>query len=283
MKHALVNFPPDQMASIRMFSSFLFLLPFTFSRFAEVKKEQWKYIAATGFLGNGIPAFLFGFAQTNVPSFMAGMLNSLTPVFTLGLGFIIFNTKVSGGRLMGVLLGLAGAVGLILHNANGSFQQISWHAILIVLATLCYAGSVNVIRHKLLDAGALTVSAFALCFVGPITGIYLFGFTDFLPKLLQDASSFSGNHFDFYASQPDSPIESLVYVLILALFGTAISVVVFNRLIKIAGSLFASSVTYLIPIVAMLWGMVDGEPLELLHLLFLGAILGGVYLINKSN
>jgi len=100
---------------------------------------------------------------------------------------------------------------------------------------------------------------------------------------LQDASSFSGNHFDFYASQPDSPIESLVYVLILALFGTAISVVVFNRLIKIAGSLFASSVTYLIPIVAMLWGVVDGEPLELLHLLFLGAILGGVYLINKSN
>lgn len=283
MKHALVNFPPDQMASIRMFSSFLFLVPFTFSRWREVRPDQWKYVAATGFLGNGIPAFLFGFAQTKVPSFMAGMLNSLTPVFTLGLGFIIFNTKVSGARLFGVLLGLAGAVGLILHNANGSFQNISWQAILVVLATLCYAGSVNVIRHKLHDAGALTVSAFALCFVGPITGIYLFGFTDFLPKLMQASTSYSGNHFDFFSSQPDSPLESLVYVLILALFGTAISVVVFNRLIKIAGALFASSVTYLIPIVAMLWGVVDGEPLEALHLIFLSAILGGVYLINKSK
>lgn len=283
MKRGLVNIAPDQMASIRMFSSFLFLVPFTFSRIREVKPHQWKYIAATGFLGNGIPAYLFSFAQTKVPSFMAGMLNSLTPVFTLGLGFIIFKTKVQGMRLFGVLLGLAGAVGLILHNANGSVFQISWQAILVVLATVCYAGSVNVIRHKLNDAGSLTVSAFALCFVGPLAGIYLFGFTDFVYRIGTENLQVTDSFMNFFATHHTGMLESLVSVLLLALFGTAISVVVFNQLIKIAGALFASSVTYLIPIVAMLWGVVDGEPLQMLHLLFLGAILMGVYLINKSN
>lgn len=283
MKRALVNYEPDQMAAIRMFASFLFLVPFTFSRFKEVQPHQWKYIAATGFLGNGIPAFLFAFAQTKVPSFMAGMLNSLTPVFTLALSFFIFNIKVQGMRLLGVLIGLAGAVGLILHNANGSIFQISWHAILIIVATLCYAGSVNVIRHKLHDAGALTVSSFALCFVGPLTGIYLFGFTDFADQIQWNQSFFNGSFFNIFSVNPINPFESLLCVLMLALFGTAISVVVFNQLIKIAGALFASSVTYLIPIVAMLWGMVHGEPLHLLHLFCLAAILFGVYLINRSK
>jgi drug/metabolite transporter (DMT)-like permease len=283
MKRALVNIAPDQMASIRMFSSFLFLLPFTFSRFKEVKPHQWKYIAATGFLGNGIPSYLFGFAQTKVPSFMAGMLNSLTPVFTLGLGFIIFRTKVQGMRLFGVMLGLAGAVGLILHNANGSIFQVSWQAILVVLATVCYAGSVNVIRHKLHDAGSMTVSAFALCFVGPLAGFYLFGFTDFIERLSADHLQVTDSFMNLFSSHATGMLESLVCVLLLALFGTAISVVIFNQLIKIAGALFASSVTYLIPIVAMLWGVVDGEPLQLLHLFFLAAILFGVYLINKSK
>jgi drug/metabolite transporter (DMT)-like permease len=283
MKRALVNFAPDQMAAIRMFASFLFLVPFTFTRFKEVQPQQWKYIAASGFLGNGIPAFLFAFAQTKVPSFMAGMLNSLTPVFTLALSFFIFNIKVKGMRLLGVLIGLAGAIGLIIHNANGSVFQISWHAILIIVATLCYAGSVNVIRYKLHDAGALTVSSFALCFVGPISGVYLFGFTDFLHHLQFDQQFFTGSFFNIFSTNPINTFESLISVLILALFGTAISVVVFNQLIKIAGSLFASSVTYLIPIVAMLWGVVFGEPLVPIHLLFLAAILVGVYLINRSK
>jgi drug/metabolite transporter (DMT)-like permease len=283
MKRALVNYEPDQMAAIRMFASFLFLVPFTFSRFKEVQPHQWKYIAATGFLGNGIPAFLFAFAQTKVPSFMAGMLNSLTPVFTLALSLFIFNIKVKGLRLLGVLIGLAGAIGLILHNANGSIFQISWHAILIIVATLCYAGSVNVIRHKLQDAGALTVSSFALCFVGPLTGIYLFGFTDFASQITWDSSFFNGSFLNIFSMNPINHFESLLCVLMLALFGTAISVVVFNQLIKIAGALFASSVTYLIPIVAMLWGLSHGEPLQLLHLFCLAAILFGVYLINRSK
>ena len=266
MKHALIDFPPDQVASIRMFASFLFLLPLILTKIKRVKPSHWKFMFATGILGNGIPAFLFAYAQTKVPSFMAGLLNSLTPVFTLALGYFIFKTQVTMFKVAGVVLGLIGAVSLILLSSTGVVQELSWYPILIVIATICYAGSVNIIRHKLHNAESLLIAGFALWIVGPPTGIYLFT-TDFLERL---------------AANPHAWV-SLTYVLLLALFGTAISLVIFNHLIKLSGALFASSVTYLIPIVAMLWGFVDHENPGVFHVVALMAILGGVYLINLNK
>ena len=266
MKKALVDFTPGQVASVRMFSSFLFLLPFVYHRLSEIKTTEWKFMVASGFLGNGIPAFLFAYAQTRIPSFMAGMLNSLTPVFTLALGYFIFQTKVTLLRVLGVSIGLGGAIWLVgMTTASGDLSDVSWYPLLVVIATICYAGSVNIIRHKLQEADSLVIAAGALTSIGPLTGIYLFT-TDFTHRL---------------ETNPDTWL-SLFFVLILALVGTTLSLVFFNQLIKIAGALFASSVTYLIPIVAMLWGVADGESLGIWHLAALGAILGGVYLINKS-
>lgn len=167
---------------------------------------------------------------------------------------------------MGVLLGLGGATGLILISANGSFSHVSWYPLLIVLATVMYACSVSIIKNKLQEVKSILISGFALFIVGPPTGIYLFT-TDFIPIL---------------KSNPHA-MASLGYVVILALFGTAISIVIFNKLIKVSSALFASSVTYLIPIVAMLWGLLDGEKMVASHLIALAAILGGVYLINKKS
>lgn len=266
MKHALIDFTADQVASVRMLASFLFLLPFIFNKVTKVPKKYWKYLLLSGLLGNGIPAFLFAYAQLKVPSFIAGLLNSLTPLFTMALGYFIFKTPVTFLKIIGVGLGLAGAVTLILFTSNGSVETLTWHPLLIVLATICYAGSVNIIRHKLYEIESILIAGFALCFVGPPTGIYLFT-TDFTDRMTNNPHA----------------LISLMYLLILALFGTAISVVLFNRLIKMSGALFASSVTYLIPIVAMLWGFADHEQPGMLHLLSLGAILGGVYLINKTK
>lgn len=266
MKRALVDFSPDQVASIRMFASFIFLFPFVIGKASRVEPGQWKYIIATGFLGNGIPAFLFAYAQTKVPSFMAGMLNSLTPLFTMVLGYFIFKNKVTFNQAAGVTLGLLGAIGLILLTSGGRIEDVSWYPILIVIATICYAGSVNIIRHKLHAVESLVISGFALSIVGPLTGIHLFS-TDFIHRLNENPHAWI----------------ALGYVLILALFGTAISIVVFNKLIKMSGALFASSVTYLIPIVAMLWGLADQEYMGVVHLLALAAILTGVYLINLKK
>jgi len=266
MKRGLVDFSSDQVAAIRMFISFLCLFPIVMLQAKKIKKPQWKFIFATGFLGNGIPAFLFTAAQTKIPSFVAGMLNSLTPVFTLTVGYFIFKSEVTANKIVGVAVGLAGAVSLILISSGGSIGDISWHPWLIVIACICYAMSVNIIRFKLHDVEPIHISGFAMLAVGPPTGIYLFT-TDFVDRV----------------SNNPHALVSLGYVALLAIFGTAISIVIFNRLIKISGALFASSVTYLIPVIALLWGVVDGEKMGPLHLLAMGAILGGVYLINLKK
>ena len=267
MKRGLDVYTPGQVASIRMFSSFLFLLPFVARYTKEIPADRWKWIFATGFFGNGAPAFLFATAQTVVVSATAGILNSMTPVFTLLLGFIFFRASVGIYKILGVLLGFGGAAALIFASYNGSILSISWYSLLIVLATLGYATSVNIMRHRLHEVRSVLISGFALFFVGPPTGIYLFT-TDFLSRL-------SGH---------DDGVIALIYILLLALFGTAISIVMFNYLVKISGAIFASSVTYLIPVVALIWGFADGERLEFVHLMALGGILLGVYLINlKTN
>ncbi|MBL0343038.1 MAG: DMT family transporter [Bacteroidetes bacterium] len=155
---------------------------------------------------------------------------------------------------------------LILINSTGHFETISWYPILIVIATILYASSVNIIKNKLHEVESIHISGFALFIVGPPSGIYLFS-TDFISRL---------------NSNPHA-IISLGYVLLLAIFGTAISIVLFNKLIKSSGALFASSVTYLIPIVAMIWGLADHENLGVFHLFALVAILSGVYLINLKK
>ncbi len=266
MKRGLEDFTPTQVAAIRLSAAFLCLFPFVMTHASKIKRHQWKYIFATGLLGNGIPAFLFTLAQTEVPSFLAGMLNSLTPVFTMAIGYFIFENRVSAIKVIGVGLGLAGAVALIMVTAGGDIGPISWFPILIVIATFCYGMSVNIIKNKLHDVAAVNISGFALLIVGPPTGLYLF-MTDFTGRLSENPHAFI----------------SLGYVLLLGIFGTAISIVVFNRLIKTSGALFASSVTYMIPIVAMLWGVADGEKIGIWHLVAMGAILGGVNLINHKT
>ncbi len=266
MKRGLEDFSPFQVASIRMLAAFLCLFPFVIGHISKIKKENWKFIFATGLLGNGIPAFLFTTAQMEVPSSVAGMLNSLTPLFTLVIGYFVFKTPITTYRIAGVGLGLMGAIGLIMMNSQSFSGNFSWYPMLIVLATLLYAMSVNIIKNKLQEVEAIHISGFALFIVGPPTGIYLFT-TDFVSILSTNSHAFM----------------SLGYVMLLGIFGTAISIVLFNKLIKTSGALFASSVTYLIPIVAMIWGFADHENLGWLHLLALMAILGGVYLINLKN
>lgn len=267
MKRGLLAFEPDQMAALRMFASFIALFPFVIPHVKKVKKENFKYIFATGILGNGIPAFLFAFAQTKISSSMAGMLNSLTPVFVVILGLLIFKSAFKISHILGVIIGLGGAVSLILVNSKANvLTGDAWYGSLVLLATICYAFSVSIIRHYLHTVDSLFITGFALFAVGIPCGIYLFS-TDFVPRFATNPQAWS----------------SFGYIITLALLGTALSTVLFNKLVKISNALYASSVTYLIPIVAVMWGFYDGESLHVTHFLAMGAILTGVYLINYSS
>ena len=265
MKRGLEQFTAPQVASIRLTVAFLCLLPFVMMDMKKIPKEKWKFIAVSGILGNGIPAFLFTSAQTVVSSALAGILNSITPLFTMMLGYFFFKTKFSPLRIAGVIIGLAGTVYLILMNSGGKFSADVPHVMLIVLATLFYAISVNVIRHRLSEISSKHIAGFALCYAGPPAAVYLFT-TDFVERI----------------SSGSPALVSFMYICLLAIFGTSISIVVFNYLIKISGALFAASCTYLIPVVAILWGYADNESLGISLFIGMAMILAGVYLIGRN-
>lgn len=267
MKRGLEVYTPYQVGAIRMFVSFVCMFPFVMGSFRKVESSKWKFLAATGLLGNGIPAILFPLAETNVSSAVAGMINSLTPLFTLIVGMLWFKMGTEKNRLIGLFVGLIGAAMLIFGKVGGALVEgnpsYSWY---IVLATVCYALSVNIIRYKLATTGSILNTGFALLFVGIPAGIYLFN-TDFIVR----TQTSQGAGF------------SLLCIVLLGMLSTALSTVLFNVLIKKSGALVASSVTYLIPIVATLWGLADHESLGVIHVLGLGSILFGVYLINRKN
>ena len=265
MKVGLRVYSPYQVGTMRMLISFLCLFPFVWNSFAKVPRNKWKYLAAAGILGNGIPAILFPYAQTGISSAVAGMLNSLTPVFTLIAGVTFFGMGVTRNRVLGLLLGLLGAILLIVTRSDAGFQANVVFSLIIVVATICYALSVNILRHRLAEVDSMSLSGFALMFVGPPAAVFLFS-TDFIART---------------QTQPGA-MASFSSIAALAVFGTAISTLLFNNLIKSSGALAASSVTYLIPFVAVIWGLIDGESFHLFYFFGLLFVLSGVYLINKK-
>jgi drug/metabolite transporter (DMT)-like permease len=266
MKRGLAVFSSEQVAALRIFIAGLCLAPFVVKHFSKIEKRNYKYLFLIGLLGNGIPAFLFTKAETIISSSLAGLLNALTPLFTLIISIIVFKNRVAWINALGLLIGFIGAAGLMLLNNNGDIGSNYQYGLYVVLATVCYGFSVNIIRNYLYGINSLHIAGFALMSVGIPCGIYLFS-TNFMARVITTPSSLS----------------AIGYVCILAAMGTALSLVLFNRLIKLSGALFASSVTYFIPIVAILWGLFDGEQVGIIQLIGLLVILSGVYLVNKKK
>lgn len=264
MKRGMEVFSSSQVAALRIFIAFLFLSPLVFKHVKKSLAKHWKGYLGMGVLGNLIPAFLFTSAETGISSSLAGALNSLTPLFTLIVGVLFFKEKTGWRNVVGIIIGFAGAAGLTMVGKTEGLSGELLFVFYVVLATLCYALSVNIIKQYLSGVDSLTATVWALLFIGPVAGIYLFS-TDFTSRLM---------------SAPGA-MASLGYTSILAIFGTALSVIVFNTLIKNTTTLFASSVTYLIPIVAMCWGIVDNEAVSGMHFAWIGLILLGVFLVNR--
>ena len=265
MKRGMLCYSSGQVAAMRIFIAFLCLLPFTWSKIKTLQKKDWKYLIASGFLGNGIPAFLFTYAETGISSSLAGILNSLTPLFTLIVGYFLFKSKVRAINILGVLIGFGGTAWLLLDSPGGHQQVQLSYALLVILATVCYAFSVNIIKTYLHHLDSILISGGALLVVGPLCGLYLC-FTDILSRS---------------ATNPMA-LTSFMYIFVLGFMGTAVSLLYFNKLIKMSSALFASSTTYFIPIVALFWGMADHESMGYQQVVAMGIILSGMYLINKK-
>lgn len=266
IKQGLECFSGDSsiVGSLRIVITFIVLLPVAILRLKKVKRHQWGILVIIGIISNAAPAFLFAYAQTGIDSNMAGILNSLTPLFTLLIGLAFFHLKPKWFNILGVFAGLAGAVGLIHYSGDGGFVFNFYYAVYVLIATVCYATSVNLIKDKLADLDAVSITAFSFAVIGLPVLVYLFLFTDFTEHL----------------STGERAWEGLGYISILAVAGTAIALIFFNKLIKMTSALFAASVTYLIPIVAIAWGFLDGEEFSWNYLIWFLLILGGVFMVN---
>jgi drug/metabolite transporter (DMT)-like permease len=262
IKKSLLAFDYLQVAALRVGITMLWFLPFVFSQFKKVKnKRTYWFLLIMGLFGNAIPAFLFPLAQTQIDSSLAGILNSCTPIFVMIMGALFFNTTPSRNKIIGVLFGLLGAGLLILYGQSGLSNGNSWYAIFALLAAICYAISTNVIKEYLQDLPAITTTSLAFFFVGPIAWIYLFS-SDFIHVMQTDENAW----FSFMS------------VAALATFGTALATLLFVKLIQMTSAVWGAMVTYLIPIVAIFFGFLDGELITLWHAIGITLILFGVYL-----
>lgn len=266
VKKGLQAFSPPQVASIRVFVAFLSLAPLALFSWRYVPLSKLGYLFLSGFLGIFFPAFLFAFAQSKISSLMAGILNSLTPLFALLVGVLFFGQQGSLTRYAGVVVGFLGTVALILVNRGGGQIAVNAYALLIVLAALMYGINVNLVKKYLSLLPPLHVSTLSLFLVGPFALISLMNL-----KVVHT-----------YQHTPGSK-TSLFFLILLGLFSTGLGTVLFNRLLQLTSALFASSVTYLIPVVAVTWGILDGEPLTWAHILSMMLIIAGVWMVNRNK
>lgn len=266
MKKALIGVTPIQLGALRMIITAIFLLLVGFKSIQKIQRKHWIYIVYTALLGTFFPSFMFAYAIYGIDSSIVSILNSFTPFNTLIFGAIFFGFTFKSKQFFGILIGLVGTLILILKGADLNPNQNYWYALLIIIASVGYAFNVNIVKKHLydLDALAITTGNFLLLII-PAT--IVLSFTDFFSTFKTERSG----------------LESLGYIIILSVVGTGIAKTMFNKLVHISTPIFSSSVTYLIPIVAILWGVLDGEKLSLIQLLAGGIILFGVYLVNKAK
>ncbi len=267
MKKALIGLTALEMGALRIFISAIFLFVTGHKSLKKITSEEWKWIVVTAFLGTFFPVFLFAFAETQIDSAVVSILNSTTPLLTLLFGIVFFGTTLILHQILGVILGLLGTLALITLGAAINPDQNYFYSGLVLIASIGYAINVNIIKKKLQNVSAIAIA----------TGNFLVIIIPAAAILLRTG----------YVNKPfiSNPIllQSLGYVAILALLGTAVAKVLFNKLVQISDPVFSSSVTYVIPVVALTWGLLDNEKFHWLQGAAALLILLGVFLVNGGQ
>ena len=266
IKKALVGLEADQLGSLRIIFSSIIIILIAWKRLSKINRLEWKWITISAFLGSFFPAFLFAFAEKEIDSAVASIINSIVPLNTVIIGMVLFNIRSTKRQIIGVLIGLAGTYMLIMSGINLNPDQNYLYSGFVILCSFLYALNVNIIKKYLQHLSALTITVghFAVII---IPAVIVFCFSD----------------FDVNSLRNEETIDSIIYVFILAVFGTALAKILFNKLIKISSPVFASSVTYSMLIVSIFWGLVDGEKFSIYQLIATIIIILGVLLTNKKS
>lgn len=266
IKKSLLGFTPIQVGGLRILFASLLLFLIGFKSLKTLEKADWKWVVVAGLCSSFFPPFFFALAQTEISSGITSILNSVAPLFTTLVGIALFGLALKGRQILGVFIGLLGTVVLIAAGMENNINQNYWYSFFIIFSALGYAFNINIIKKHLshLSPLAVTTASFGVAF---------------FPALILLIYSGVFSHFvDSAAMQ-----QAVWYLLALALLGTALANILFNKLIKLSSPVFAASVTYLIPLVAVLWGFLDGERISMVQLLGGLIILFGVWLVNRKK
>lgn len=267
IKKGLIGLTAYQLGSLRIIFTAIFLFIIGFKSFKKIEKRHYKPVIISALLGTFIPVYMFALAETEIDSSIASILNSLTPLNTLIFGVFFFKMTFNKNQLIGVVIGLIGTLLLIVSGSSLNPDQNYWFSIFVLIASVCYAFNVSIIKTYLQDLNAMSIAVgnFAVITIPALIVLTCTGF------------------FKAEVITSDIVQTSMLYLVLLAIFGTGIAKVMFNRLVQISTPIFSSSVTYTIPIVALLWGVLDGEKLSIIQVLATGIILLGVFLANRKK
>jgi drug/metabolite transporter (DMT)-like permease len=262
-KRTLITFDAIQTASLRLTFAMSVMIWFVKPHFAQIPKEKRFHLLVSALTGICIPAYCFAIAQTGLPSAMTGVLNALTPCMVFILGIVFFRQTPSKLKIIGLTLGFIGSAIIILVNAKGELS-LNAHALWVILATILYGFNLNWIKKHLSEIPALPLATLAVTIAGTV-GFCILLTTNWLQTMQQNPMG----------------LYSLAAIATLGIFGTAIAQFFFSRLLQLSSALFAGSVTYTIPLVAIAWGIWDGEVLTWVHFLGILCIIGCILIISR--
>ena len=266
IKKGLVGLNSVQLASLRMIFAASVIYIYSYNSIKKIPKKSWKWIVITAYLGTFFPVYLISYGQTEIESGLASIITTVTPINTLIIGIIFFSLTFSIKQLLGLFIGLVGAVLLLYEASETNLNSNIYFSFFIYLTTVGYAASVNLIKKYLTNIPPEAVTAGIFLSISPPAIIVLY-FSDFTDLNFQDPII----------------LKSIFFVLVLGVFGSAIAQTLFNKFVKISSPIFASAVTYTMPVVAIFWALIDGEILSIMQFFATAIILIGVYLVNKRK
>ncbi len=267
IKKALVSLDPFEIGALRLALASFVLMPFLLKNLKEIQKKDYTILFISGVVGNVIPYFLYPIAQTKIDSATSGVLTSLTPFFALIIGIIFYKLKATKNNIVGLITGFIGTLLLILFTGTSDGFNADLFGLFVVAATMLYGINLNLVKYHLNHLQPITITSFSIVSILPISIYILFFLSPFQSHL---------NDFN------DFKVE-FGYVFLLGVIGTSMATIIFYNLIKIKDTVFASMVTYLMPLVAISLGVIDGEKINEIQLFGMALILIGVFINGRKN
>jgi len=266
IKKSLDHFSPYQVGALRVLIAGIILMPIAISKYRLFPKRHLKWLILAAFTGNFIPMFLFPIAETEISSSIAGIINSMMPIFVIIVGTLFWKFETTKRQMTGIFISFTGVCMLAFGGGDDAKFKI-FPILLLLSATLCYAISTTTVKSKLMDVSSTVLSAF------------VFSFILFLPSLVALVSTGFVSNFTFLKEN----MIGLMFVSLLSVFGTGLAMMMNYRLLKVSTPLFASTVTLLMPIVAIIWGILDGEKLTILQFAGASVIIAGLIFLRAKT